>query len=236
MRSIAMSLGLLLTAAVSVLLLILVNGSILWLCCKMTRVPGGSYRRSLLAVLSAILLMIAALSLEWKVLHLAQWPIWAVLAAHLFLAWIFLIMAIGVVVRPSFRKSVLVGTLGIIFPVILAIPVMIGLSFFFQRLIVPTGAMATTILGYHKTVICPECGHTCPVNASIEGEPLLLRGRVLVTGCTCPNCRYDIQWQVEEPRSGNLNVVDMPALVEGDRFLVSKSGDSQLKRQDLVVF
>ena len=35
----------------------------------------------------------------------------------------------------------------------------------------PTGGMAETLWGYHKTVACPNCGFTFPLNASSEADP-----------------------------------------------------------------
>ena len=64
-------------------------------------------------------------------------------------------------------------------------------AFVAEAFVIPTGSMATTLLGYHKTVICPECGYRFDVNCSKEvdvQEPQ----RVPVIGCTCPNCRVRI--------------------------------------------
>ena len=64
-------------------------------------------------------------------------------------------------------------------------------AFMAEAFVIPTGSMATTLLGYHKTVICPECGYRFDVNCSKEvdvQEPQ----RVPVIGCTCPNCRVRI--------------------------------------------
>jgi signal peptidase I len=65
-------------------------------------------------------------------------------------------------------------------------------SFLAEAFVIPTGSMATTLLGYHRNVTCPQCGHGFPVNASKEvddqeGEPQP------ITGCTCPNCFFHIE-------------------------------------------
>jgi hypothetical protein len=76
----------------------------------------------------------------------------------------------------------------VVFVVVL---VLILKAFLAEAFVIPTGSMATTLLGYHKTVICPECGYRFDVNCSKEvdvQEPQ----RVPVIGCTCPNCRVRI--------------------------------------------
>jgi hypothetical protein len=60
-------------------------------------------------------------------------------------------------------------------------------AFLAEAFVIPTGSMAPTLLGYHRNVTCPQCGHTFPVNLSNELDPES-RMNVRVTGCTCPNC------------------------------------------------
>jgi hypothetical protein len=76
----------------------------------------------------------------------------------------------------------------VVFVVVL---VLILKAFIAEAFVIPTGSMATTLLGYHKTVVCPECGYRFDVNCSKEvdvQEP----HRVPIVGCTCPNCRVHI--------------------------------------------
>ena len=39
-----------------------------------------------------------------------------------------------------------------------------------EGFVIPTGSMATTLMGRHKEIICPECGHVYTVNADREVE------------------------------------------------------------------
>jgi signal peptidase I len=61
-----------------------------------------------------------------------------------------------------------------------------------QPFVVPTGAMAPTVLGRHKEVTCSECGFVYAVNASDEVEPRLRHGNYPgdVASGICVNCRY----------------------------------------------
>jgi hypothetical protein len=60
--------------------------------------------------------------------------------------------------------------------------------------------MATTLLGYHRDVKCPQCGYQFRVNMSNQLDPDR-RGRPeLVTGCTCPNCFFPFNLPVNEVR------------------------------------
>jgi len=78
----------------------------------------------------------------------------------------------------------------IVFVVVL---VLLLRSFLAEAFVIPTGSMATTLLGYHREVTCPQCGYHFPVNASKEAdadEPVHQE----LTGCKCPNCRLHIQF------------------------------------------
>jgi hypothetical protein len=76
----------------------------------------------------------------------------------------------------------------IVFVVVL---VLLLKSFLAEAFVIPTGSMATTLLGYHRHVTCPQCGYHFDVNASKEVDAQ--EGELQpVIGCTCPNCRVHI--------------------------------------------
>ena len=60
-------------------------------------------------------------------------------------------------------------------------------TFLAEAFVIPTGSMATTLLGYHKEFECSECHYVFPVNCSQEAEPQNGQ-KVEVTGGVCPNC------------------------------------------------
>jgi hypothetical protein len=60
-------------------------------------------------------------------------------------------------------------------------------TFLAEAFVIPTGSMATTLLGYHQNVTCDMCGYNFLVNASSEAEDKV---KQYVTKCYCPNCRY----------------------------------------------
>jgi hypothetical protein len=64
-------------------------------------------------------------------------------------------------------------------------------AFMAEAFVIPTGSMATTLLGYHREVTCPECGFRFPLNLSKQMDAQE-RDQEIVTGCTCPNCRLMI--------------------------------------------
>jgi signal peptidase I len=100
-----------------------------------------------------------------------------------------------------------------------------------EAFVIPTGSMATTLLGAHKTARCPECGYEFPVNCSIEREPTPGMPPEPVVGCTCPNCRYQFDFRQERTP---------PPCVSGDRLVVGKYlydlHLNRVARQDVVVF
>ena len=76
----------------------------------------------------------------------------------------------------------------IVFVVVL---VLLLKTFLAEAFVIPTGSMATTLLGYHRDVTCDMCGYSYLVNASSETEESSKsRRREDVTKCYCPNCRY----------------------------------------------
>lgn len=60
-------------------------------------------------------------------------------------------------------------------------------TFLAEAFVIPTGSMATTLLGYHKDVTCQKCGYDYRVNCSTEAEP---PGVPKVETSTCPNCEF----------------------------------------------
>jgi hypothetical protein len=60
-------------------------------------------------------------------------------------------------------------------------------TFLAEAFVIPTGSMATTLLGYHYQVTCEQCKYRFPVNASTEADPQDGPPQP-VYGCTCPNC------------------------------------------------
>jgi hypothetical protein len=77
----------------------------------------------------------------------------------------------------------------IVFVVVL---VLLLKSFLAEAFVIPTGSMATTLLGYHRQETCPQCQFRFPVNCSQEEEGPT-RERLPVTHCTCPNCLFRIE-------------------------------------------
>src|SRR5947209_12735528 len=101
----------------------------------------------------------------------------------------------------------------IVFVVVL---VLLLKSFVAEAFVIPTGSMAETLYGYQKIVICPKCGFEFPVNCSCEVDP---QGEppADVIGCTCPNCRYQVDFARD---FGGKN--KWPSWNTGDRVLVGK--------------
>ncbi len=120
-----------------------------------------------------------------------------------------------------------------------------------QAFIIPTGAMAETLDGYHKQVKCPTCGHEFDINCSLEVDPDPGRPPSRVDRCTCPNCRRQIRLLRQDvdlrgPRDGvqkeagdeYVETAD-PGPMSGDRVYVSRrwlQPSDFPQRMDIVVF
>jgi len=64
-------------------------------------------------------------------------------------------------------------------------------TFVVEAFVIPTGSMATTLLGYHKKMTCEKCGWHFLVNCSAEVEPQEGRRAQPVTQGYCPLCRFN---------------------------------------------
>jgi signal peptidase I len=128
----------------------------------------------------------------------------------------------GMEAQPNSLREILET---VVFVVVL---VLLLKSFSAEAFVIPTGSMATTLWGYQKDVICPQCGYSFPINCSDEAEK---KPPTYIAGGTCPNCRYQIDFSKER-----MN----PSCSTGDRVLVAKyfydSGLVKPHRLDVVVF
>jgi signal peptidase I len=110
-------------------------------------------------------------------------------------------------------------------------------SFAAEAFVIPTGSMATTLLGVNRNITCPMCGVTFPLNCHDEVEKKR-GGPVRIEECICFNCRYGINFDKEREASGGS--WREGSLSYGDRVLVAKFlgdlGMSPYKPLDVVVF
>ncbi len=210
--------------------LILIQAVLLLFTGKLLRAPKATFWRSLVA---SVLLGVVSLALVFGRYELSRF---AVQPPSWFDLIILLVVAIGLqsllilaCFRTSFGRAILIWLLTSIPLTLLVLGVR---AYGVEGFVVPTGAMADTIYGYHKDVTCPECGHPFAVNCSIEAERVGGREN-FVRSCTCPNCRADIPMLTREGTPGYETR-------SGERILVSKLptiifGGSPT-RSDVVVF
>jgi signal peptidase I len=88
---------------------------------------------------------------------------------------------------PENKDSVREVVETIVFVVVL---VLLLKTFLAEAFVIPTGSMATTLLGYHREVTCEKCGYPFLVNASKEGDPQEAHPQKVIS-CTCPNCAFE---------------------------------------------
>ncbi len=82
-----------------------------------------------------------------------------------------------------------------------------------EGFVIPTGSMASTLMGRHKEIVCPQCGEVYTVNADREVDSSGSGGStgVRVAKGTCVNCRFETR-------------VDQEPSFSGDRVYVMKLG------------
>jgi signal peptidase I len=201
-----------------------IAATFLWLFTRFLRTSNATYGRALLATVLG-----TVCSIGLAILSRLFDPNTGVEALVLLLVtaaiqyWV-TIAVIRSVFRTETRKAALVGFLWVL------ICSAYGAAFFLstkqyvtEAFVIPTGSMADSLWGYHKTVRCPKCGHTFAINASMEVEA----PHLTVRRCQCPNCRYVLDFADDRTN---------PALQGGDRILVAKLGYGQFQRQQNVVF
>ncbi len=108
-----------------------------------------------------------------------------------------------------------------------ALVIALVLAFFFkaftaEAFVIPTGSMATTLMGRHKDINCGQCGFAFQISASEEsndGADVPGRERALATvmAGTCPLCRYTT-YVGPNPLDDKINLS-----YSGDRIFVNKS-------------
>ena len=247
-----------------------VSAFLLWLSCRFVGarrvvasggapsllVPVG-YRRTLtasllLSVANGFLVILLVLLAVRTVDSLLVWLLGLALffCVSYFCLWLVLRLTAGKTVLVTLLSGVLVS--GYAVGCVEALRLWVG-----EAYVTPTGAMAETLLGYHKQIQCPTCGQEFAVNASSEVNAGPDREALVVNGCTCPNCRQllrlvDPKRDDREPRAGVLSEagpqeskvsfreIRDPGLVGGDRFLIVKGplfkGPLAPQRFDLVAF
>jgi signal peptidase I len=109
-------------------------------------------------------------------------------------------------------------------------------AFVVEAFVIPTGSMATTLLGAHTRFHCPDCGYTFDMDYSapnqqggLEGEEPEIPSTVDITGSIyCPNCGFAVP---EDQKH-------QAPIAYGDRILVLKYLYLMHppKRWDVVVF
>jgi hypothetical protein len=85
--------------------------------------------------------------------------------------------------KDSFRE--IIET--IVFVVVL---VLLLKTFIAEAFVIPTGSMATTLLGYQKNLTCPQCAEQFTVNGKDEIVDQDNPQKQTIVECICPNCRF----------------------------------------------
>jgi signal peptidase I len=189
------------------LLVLGLQPAIVWLAARVCRVPGVSPRRAVMAAVILIIVSLAALPL-YTFYPLANGGV------NLVAMW----LVFQRFLRATRWKATGATLLMWIFNAITAIPLALAGRNCEETFVVPTGAMAPTIMGRHKDVVCPKCGCPYQVNASVEVDNAgnSRDSSYQVVAGTCPMCRYTASLSPDNPRRETYS------LYHGDRLLVSK--------------
>lgn len=62
-------------------------------------------------------------------------------------------------------------------------------TFLAEAFVIPTGSMATTLLGDHRDIVCQQCRYPYAINYSSMTQPR--REQEDVRASQCPNCGFD---------------------------------------------
>jgi signal peptidase I len=236
-----------------------VNGLFLWLSCIICRVarppaaPGGKargvgYGRALLSTLGLLVVgnLIAAAFLYLAPplrlgVSLSSLPaLLPFIAADEVITFGLCVILLRFALPTSLGRAALVLLVWHGLSVLLAAGIFFGVRYgAAEAFVVPTGSMAETLIGYHKDVVCPECGYAFPVNASQQAEPTLGQPE-WVAGCICPNCRRRISFTAGGASAPDPGAILDPAASGGDRFAVGRgllgADMTAPRRMDCIAF
>ena len=209
---------------------LLVAGFLLWLSARITRIPAVSFRRAVLVTVGLIAVEVG-LGVGQFLLFGMDWR--ATLVSFLLCCGL-TVAAVRWPLRTTLPRAVLASIVWSAFcgaqGLLLGVAVGLLGRFVAQPYVMPTGSMAETLRGPYKIVTCPQCGHEFAVNASLEADPQPPVRSTPVIGCTCPNCRLNIEFTgVDEGPVLGLN--------QGDNDLVlmkSTSGRDPLLIQHFL--
>jgi len=102
-----------------------------------------------------------------------------------------------------------------------------------EAFVIPTGSMATTLLGRHKDIVCDVCGYHYTLSASEEVDASTgSRQPWNITAGTCPMCHHTMTGLNESRHGGPFYSYN------GDRIIATKliDGVNEPHRWDVVVF
>jgi signal peptidase I len=118
--------------------------------------------------------------------------------------------------RTSKRDSVHAFLDGLVKTFILAL---VFRAFVLEAFMIPTGSMAPTLLGYHKSQLCPDCGNTysCTMKVSQDSAGQPQPTVEMPERLACPLCGFRI-----ERDDLNYGRLQQQPIESGDRILVLK--------------
>jgi signal peptidase I len=222
-----------LTVFIVILLLVLlfnflVSGGLMWLSCRIFRLKEVSYRRALGAVIvvgvvstlmSVLLAIVIAVLFRSNLPPVLELPIDLV---ALLVSYLVAFQSLARILRTSRLRALGVGVSYLVLSAVYVVVFVVIVRFSVcEAFVIPTGAEAPSLLGYHKTVACPQCGWEFDVNSSVEvsEDP---RARSQVVQGTCPNCRADVDFTALRPP---------PSPTGGDRILTVRHRLDGILRQ-----
>ncbi|MFO0927349.1 MAG: S26 family signal peptidase [Gemmataceae bacterium] len=225
------------------------SAALLWLACRLLRrrplagepaSPTVSFRRAL--ALTAVGAGIAAVLLAATTLigqTLSPTPPAAALVGQAAALLLLPLLVVRVGLPGGWPRAVAVWLTWLLLGAAqVAVAVLAARSLFVETMLVPTGAMAETLLGPHKRVGCPLCRLTFPVDATAEATAFL-GTTVRINGCICPNCRHALALvRGGDPPAAGPSLPD-PGVRRGDRLLVARgliAAGWRPERFDPVVF
>jgi signal peptidase I len=220
-----------------VLLVFAVQSAILWLAARICRIPDVGLLRATktVAVLTTVQLAFAGLvlAIEMGPKTIADnvpsvLPLLfslAAILAQLGIMW----GGLRWLLRTTWPKAAGAGAIWWGLCMASALCLALSARMFVEAFVIPTGAMAPTILGKHKEVICPTCGYRYEVNASDRPNAEVASG---IYHATCPMCRFTADLAPNNPQNQSYPTYD------GDRVLVAKFPYefADPKRWDIIVF
>jgi type IV secretory pathway protease TraF len=203
---------------------ILIFGLSIWGSAKILRVPGTTWGRAIKIglIIAGIFLVVSLVDAILTLTISSKLTLALALLALVLYVLVTIWMIVKRRLQCSHGKAAAITAIALLFNVAFSFPLVWAMRRTTEAFVIPTGSMATTIIGRHSHIKCQNCGLEFDVSApnrTPEGNPI---AALAATEAICPNCFQSTTVPIQAP------------ILSSDRFVIEKLAAA--KRWDNVAY